>query len=207
MNARRLRCFALPLLAALGCTQAYAADSNIDHKLNFDNSGIWNRNVQLTVVNTLVFGTVAGALWEGGETRLGRTLWQSIDSVALGAVSSEVLKNTVQRSRPAQDAGPNEFFQGKGHYSFPSGEVTAVTAVITPFVLEYGRDHPLVYALELLPVYDGIARLKSNAHWQTDVLAGFALGTAAGYYAHNRDTPFVLGVLPHGFSVGIRGKF
>ena len=118
-----------------------------------------------------------------------------------------MLKNTFQRSRPTQNSDPDEFRQGKGHYSFPSGEVTAVTAVITPFVLEYGRDHPLVYALELLPVYDGIARLKSNAHWQTDVLAGFALGTAAGYYAHNRETPFILGVLPHGFSVGIRGKF
>ena len=64
-----------------------------------------------------------------------------------------------------------------------------------------------VYALELLPVYDGIARLKSNAHWQTDVLAGFALGAATGYLAHSRDNPFILGVLPHGFTVGIRRKF
>jgi PAP2 superfamily len=207
MNSRKLIRFASPLMAALICAQAHAGDSNIDHKWNFDNGGIWKRNVQLTVVNSLVFGAVAGGLWEGGETRLGRTLWQSIDSVVVGTVSSEVLKNTFQRSRPDQGSDPNQFGQGKGHYSFPSGEVTAVTAVVTPFVLEYGRDHPLVYALELLPVYDGIARLKSNAHWQTDVLAGFALGTAAGYYAHSRETPFILCVLPHGFSVGIRGKF
>ena len=207
MHARHLRRFALPLTAALVCAQAYAADGNIDHKLNFDNGGIWKRSVQLTVVNSLVLGTVAGGLWEGGETRLGRTFWQAVDSFALGAVSSDVLKNTFQRSRPAQNSDPDEFRQGKGHYSFPSGEVTAVTSIITPFVLEYGRDHPMVYALELLPVYDGIARLKSNAHWQTDVLAGFALGTAAGYFAHARDTPFVLGVLPHGISVGIRSRF
>ena len=64
-----------------------------------------------------------------------------------------------------------------------------------------------VYALELLPVYDGIARLKSNAHWQTDVLAGFALGTAAGYFAHGRESPITLGILPHGFTVGIRRRF
>lgn len=195
------------MLVALACAAAYAGDSNIDHKWNVDDSGIWKRSVQLAVVNSLVLGTVAGGLWEGGETRLGRTFWQSIDSFALGAVSSEVLKNTLQRSRPSQDADPDEFRQGKGHYSFPSGEVTAVTAVVTPFILEYHRDHPLVYALYALPLYDGIARLKSNAHWQTDVLAGIALGTAAGYYAHNRDTPFVLNVLPNGFSVGIRSRF
>ena len=194
-------------MAALVCAPAYAGDNNIDHKWNFDNHGIWKRNVQLTVVNSVVFGAVAGALWEGGESRLGRTLWQSVDSFAIGAVSSEVLKNTFQRSRPIQNSDPDEFRQGKGHYSFPSGEVTAVTAIITPFVLEYRHDHPLVYALYALPVYDGIARIKSNAHWQTDVLAGFVLGTAAGYYAHSRDSPFILGVLPHGFTVGIRGKF
>lgn len=207
MTALRLRCLALPLLSALACAGAHAGDSNIDHKWNFDNNGLWKRNVQLAVENTLVLGAVAGALYEGGETRFGRTLWQSIDSVVLGAASAEVLKNTFQRSRPAQNPDPDEFRQGKGHYSFPSGEVTAVTAVVTPLILEYGREYPLTYALGLLPVYDGIARLKSNAHWQTDVLAGFALGAATGYLAHSRDNPFILGVLPHGFTVGIRRKF
>ena len=206
MDSRSLFRFVTPLMAALACAQA-CADGGIDHKLKFDESGIWKRSVQRTVVNSLVLGTAAGALWEGGDSRLGRTLWQSIDSFAIGAVSSEVLKNTVQRPRPTQSDDPDEVRQGKGHYSFPSWEVTAVTAVITPFVLEYRRDHPMVYALYALPLYDGIARLKSNAHWQTDVLAGFALGTAAGYYAHNRDSPFILGILPHGFTVGIRSRF
>jgi hypothetical protein len=63
------------------------------------------------------------------------------------------------------------------------------------------------YALELLPIYDGIARMKVQAHWQTDVLAGFALGGLTGYYAHNRDSPFILSVLPHGFTVGVRKQF
>ena len=205
MKSRLLIRFASPLFAALVGAQAYAG--GIDHKWNLDENGIWKRSVQNAVVNSVVLGAVAGGLWEGGESRLGRTFWQSIDSFALGTVSTEVLKNVVQRPRPTQTDDPNQIFQGKGHYSFPSGEVTAVTAVITPFVLEYGHDHPMVYALELLPVYDGIARLKSRAHWQTDVLAGFALGTAAGYFAHTRESPIILGVLPHGFSVGIRRKF
>jgi membrane-associated phospholipid phosphatase len=198
---------ALPLPVMVFSVLAHA--ENIDHKLTFDNSGIWNRRYQLFVVNTVVLGTVAGALWEGGETRLGRTYWQATDSLLLGAVSSESLKQIVQRPRPTQTTGndSDELRQGKGHYSFPSGEVTAVTAAITPFVLEYGHDYPMVYALEILPAYDSIARLKSNAHWQSDVLAGFALGTLTGYYAHSRDKSFTLEVLPHSFTVGFRKRF
>ena len=201
-----LGCIAL-LALGLAHAQSNGGPLGIDHKLHFDNSGIWSRNKQLLLVNGLAIGTVAGAFWEGGETRLGRTVWQSVDSLALGAVSSEVLKNVVQRSRPGQSDDPDLVRQGKGHYSFPSGEVTAVTALITPFVLEYRKDHPLVYALELLPLYDGVARMKSQAHWQSDVLAGFALGTLTGYYAHQRDSPFILGVMPHGVSLGFRAKF
>ena len=67
--------------------------------------------------------------------------------------------------------------------------------------------YPAVYALELLPVYDAVARMKVQAHWQTDVLAGFAVGTAAGYYAHSRDEPFILNLLPHGFEVGVRYRW
>ena len=77
-----------------------------------------------------------------------------------------------------------------------------MAGMVTPFVLEYGPDHPAVYALELLPAYTAIARTRVRAHWQTDVLAGWAIGTAAGYYAHSRDSPFILSALPTGVSVG-----
>jgi membrane-associated phospholipid phosphatase len=85
--------------------------------------------------------------------------------------------------------------------------VATVTAIVTPFVLEYRQDYPAVYALTLLPIYDAIARVKVQAHWQTDVLAGIALGGLTGYYAHNRDSPFILGVLPQGFTIGLRKQF
>ena len=117
------------------------------------------------------------------------------------------MKHIFTRARPDQGGDPNQWFQGSGHYSFPSGEVTAVTAIVTPFMFEYGRDHPAVYALALLPAYDAIARVKSQAHWQTDVLASVALGTLTGYYAHSRDSPLILGVLPGGFTVGIHKRF
>ena len=74
--------------------------------------------------------------------------------------------------------------------------------------LEYGPDHPLTYALEALTVYDGIARMKVQAHWQSDVIAGSALGTGTGWLMHrNPNSPFILRVMPHGIYVGIGTHF
>jgi undecaprenyl-diphosphatase len=179
----------------------------VDHVVSFDESGIWNRNVQKGVYYGVIAAEIGGALWLGGEDRLGKTFWQAVDSSALGALSAEAMKHVFTRSRPSQSPDPNLWFQGSGHYSFPSGEVTLITSTVTPFMLEYGPDHPGVYALALLPAYDAIARVKSQAHWQTDVLASIAFGTLTGYLAHRRESPFVLGVLPHGFMVGIRKQF
>ena len=51
-----------------------------------------------------------------------------------------------------------------------------------------GIDHPAVWSLAALPVYIGTARLKAQAHWQTDVLAGAALGGDIGYYESARES-------------------
>ena len=179
----------------------------IDHRLAFDDSGIWKRSNQTGLQNLMIAGVVAGAVWEGGETRLGRTYWQSVDSLLLSSVAATGLKYTFSRKRPTETENPNEWFKGKGHYSFPSGEVAAITGIVTPFVLEYGKDHPSVYLLEALPLYDAIARMKVRAHWQTDVLAAFAVGSASGYYAHDRNSPFVLSYLPNSFFVGFKTKW
>jgi membrane-associated phospholipid phosphatase len=179
----------------------------IDHRLSFDESGIWNRNIQQGLLWTMVGGEIVGGVWEGGDTRLGKTFWQSIDSSALGAVSSTALKYIFGRPRPSQINDPCLWFKGSNFQSFPSGEVTAVTAIVTPFIFEYRHDYPAVYALELLPLYDAIARMKSQAHWQTDVLAAFGLGTFTGYLSTLPDNPVILGVLPHGFTIGLKKSF
>ena len=196
-------CLAIALMLA----PQVSSGGGIDHVVTRDESGIWSRNVQQALIYTLVGGELAGGLWLGGEDRLGKTFWQAIDSSALGAITSEAMKHIFTRARPDQTSDPNQWFQGPGHYSFPSGEVTAVTAIVTPFMFEYAAEHPAVYALALLPAYDAIARVKSQAHWQTDVLAGVALGSLTGYLAHRRDSPVILGVLPHGVMVGLHTKF
>jgi hypothetical protein len=190
---------------------APACFAGIDHLLPYDDSGIWNRNYQQALEYGLVLGEVAGGLWCGGETRLGRTFWQSIDASASAGIVAQIMKVSFSRVRPI-DSGPGGnpdlWFKGHGNESFPSGEVTAVSSIVTPFVLEYGHDHPAVYALELLPIYDGIARMKVQAHWQTDVLAGFALGSGAAWLIHRSpDSPFILKIMPHGIYVGIGKSF
>ena len=203
MNASRITSRFVLALALAWCTGAMGG---FDHKVPFDESGIWDRDVQKGVQYATVAVILGGALWEGGETRFGRTNWQAIDSIAIGAVTSEVAKRVFSRARPSQTDDPNQWFKGSGHESFPSGEVTLVSAAVAPFVFEYSKDSPWVWALELLPLYDAVARVKSQAHWQSDVLAGWAVGTAAGYVAHAHG-PFILEVLPHTFVVGVHKQW
>lgn len=200
---------ALLLIAASPACLAGGGPLGIDHELSYDDRGIWSRNNQVALeYGTLIF-EVGGALWEGGDTRFGHTLWQSVDATASSGIVAYVLKYAFSRVRPIDSGGdPNLWFRGHGNQSFPSGEVTLVSSMLTPIVLEYRHDDPWVYALALLPVYDGIARMKVQAHWQSDVIAGFALGAGSGWLMHSHQgTPFVLSVLPHGFYVGLHKEF
>jgi acid phosphatase family membrane protein YuiD len=199
-SATRLCLGILLVITAVPCL------GGIDHLVPYDNAGIWKRNYQELLEYGLIAGEVVGGVVEGGESRFGRTLWQSIDASVSAGLIAQVLKVSFSRVRPRDSNGdPNLWFQGHGNESFPSGEVTAVSAIITPVVLEYASEHPAVYALELLPVYDGVARMKQQAHWQTDVLAGFALGTGMGWLMQRRaETPIILSVMPHAIYVGLR---
>ena len=179
----------------------------IDHRLHYDNRGLWKRNNQLA----LMYGTIAsvglGALAFGDHDQLGDTFWRSVDAMAVSSLGATAMKYTFQRERPSQTSDPNRFFQGTHAQSFPSGEVTAISAAVTPFMVAYGHDHPAVYALALLPTYDALARMKTRGHWQSDVLAGAALGTGVGLWAAHRHSPLILGWLPGGFQVGFVHRF
>ena len=58
-----------------------------------------------------------------------------------------------------------------------------------------------------MPAYDAIARVKSQAHWQSDVIAGWALGSAVGYWASKRAVPLSVQVLPRGITIGFSQRF
>jgi undecaprenyl-diphosphatase len=125
----------------------------------------------------------------------------------LTAAATETMKRGFQRPRPAENPDPGAWFAGPGHRSFPSGEVAMMAAFVTPFAREYYPDHPEALALLALPGYMAKARMASQGHWMTDVLAGGAIGVAVGYYSTTRDTPLVLAITPHRAFIGLHYRF
>ena len=199
--------FGLCAAAPLRMAHAASGPFGIDHRVAFDNSGIWSRRDQKELIGATIVTVVGGSLALGDHDKLGDTFWRSLDSMAISSAVSQAAKWTFQRERPTETGNPDEWFKGTHYQSFPSGEVTAIAGAVTPFVVAYGRDHPAVYALELLPLYDAVARVKTHGHWQSDVLAGWAIGTAVGIWAGHRDSPLILGWLPGGFQVGFIHRF
>jgi hypothetical protein len=125
MNMKvRLAAFSFATLGCANFALAAGGPLSIDSRLNYDNQGIWKRSNQKTLQALVIGGEIAGALWEGSDTRLGKTFWQSIDASLVSGAGYLVLNNTLRRERPGQTDNPNQWFKSGGH-SFPSGEVTA----------------------------------------------------------------------------------
>lgn len=192
--------------AAFGLAD-YLALRHLDHPVNSDTGGLFALAKTPTFPAELIGGTAIAALWEGGDTRVGRTLWQGLDGAALSGVSTYLLKYSFQRERPSQTRDPNQWFQGVHAQSFPSGDVSAITGLVTPAILEYGPSHPAAYLLAAIPAFDMVARVKAEGHWQTDVVGGALVGALSGYYAHEASHPFILSLLPGGVEVGLRQRF
>jgi membrane-associated phospholipid phosphatase len=198
-------------LISLCCAWAAAAQncgwSRIDHEVAYDASGMWNPNVYRGIVGALTVAQIGGAVWEGAQSRFGKTMWQGIDAEIIGGAAATAGKYIFTRVRPSTTDNPCLWFQGGHNYSFPSGEASVAAALVTPYVLEYAGDNPAAYALLLLPLYVGAGRIKNQAHWQTDVVAGWAVGGLSGWYAHSRDVPILIELLPHGVAIGLKKQF
>jgi hypothetical protein len=134
-------------------------------------------------------------------------MWPGIHAWLMSAGVAAVGEHVFTRGRPSTGDNPCLAFQGGSNYSFPSGEASIAAALATPDMLEYGGEHPAAYLLALLPLYVGEGWIKNQAHWQTDVLAGWAIGGVSGWYAHGREVPLMIEVLPGGVAVGIRKRF
>lgn len=199
------------LILALSClpNSSYAGGPfGIDHRVAYDDSGIWKRSYQKNLAIGMAVGTLGGALFSDNDTRIGRTFDQSLDAMIFTAAVTTVSKYAFSRERPSKTDDPNAFFSGRGNQSFPSGEVAEISAIVTPFIAEYHRDNPAVWLLAALPVYDAIARVKTRGHWQSDVLVGAGVGIGLGLYAHGREFPYFASYLPGGGAfVGYSKKF
>ena len=179
----------------------------LDRCDEFEATGIFSRKNQKLLNAVVIGGTVGVALWEGTQSPEGRTAWKAMDSMATAAVTTELMKNIFQRPRPSQSSDPDLWRQGSGNKSFPSGETAMMAAFVTPVIIEYQEEHPAVWALSALPVYMGVARMASQAHWLSDVLAGAAVGVVAGTLAARRESPLLLELTKDGVFVGVKHRF
>jgi hypothetical protein len=112
--------------------------------------------------------------------------WNMLESGGLSFVSAYALKYMVRRPRPDATTDANHLFGGGD--SFPSEHVTAAFAVGT-VLAESGNPEfrwlrrTIGYGVGFGTAY---LRMKHNAHWLSDTVAGAALGMATAHFVMNR---------------------
>jgi membrane-associated phospholipid phosphatase len=128
-----------------------------------------------TVGNGFIEVGAAGGMFLTGQLsedkKLADTGIATLEALLINGVATEGLKYAVGRQRP----------NGQGDkMSFPSGHVS-MTATLAASVSEmYDWDLRLAIPLYATVAVVGIARMDSNMHYLSDVLAGLTLGTLIG---------------------------
>lgn len=133
----------------------------------------------------LLLGTWGYASLIGSHAGESET-WNMVESGGLSLVSAYALKYTIRRSGPDTTTDPNRWFSGGR--SFPSEHTTAAFAIGT-VLAESGNPEfrwlrrTIGYGLGFGTAY---LRMKHNAHWLSDTIAGAALGAASARFVMNR---------------------
>jgi membrane-associated phospholipid phosphatase len=114
--------------------------------------------------------------------------WAMFEAGALSGVTAYAMKYTFRRERPNQTDSPNQWGKSGGD-SFPSFHSTAAFAVGTVLAESGSDDYRwlrrfLGYGLGVATSYE---RLKHNAHWLSDTVAGAALGSASARFTMHRN--------------------
>jgi PAP2 superfamily len=118
----------------------------------------------------------------------GRTeSWEMLEAAGLSSVTSYGLKYVAARQRPDQTTDPNKWRSGGS--SFPSVHAAAAAAIGT-ILAESGNDE-YRWARRFLGYglmgFTGYERLKHNAHWLSDTIAGAALGASTAHFVMTRN--------------------
>jgi membrane-associated phospholipid phosphatase len=146
------------------------------------------------------FGFTALAAKLGGP-RLAGTSAVAVQALCVVAVYSEVFKYAAWSNRPYQDDTQHRlWYFSQSTQGMPSGHTFSAFAVAEVYGADYGRWW--TYPVACLIAY---SRVYNQAHWPSDVVAGAALGIAAGvqarHQAHAEGEPslrFSLGPSPSG---------
>ncbi len=115
-----------------------------------------------------------------------REAWSMFEAAVLSSITAYGIKFVARREGPDQTSDPNEWFKSGGR-SFPSEHATAAFAIGT-VLAEAGSDdyrwlrRVLGYGVGIGTSY---LRLKHNAHWLSDTVAGGALGISSAQFTLN----------------------
>jgi membrane-associated phospholipid phosphatase len=133
----------------------------------------------------LLVGTWGYASLIGSHAGEGEA-WNMFESAGLSFASAYALKYIVRRPGPDATTDPNHWFSGGS--SFPSEHTTAAFAIGT-VLAESGNPEfrwlrrTIGYGVGFGTAY---LRMKHNAHWLSDTVAGAALGMASAHFVMNR---------------------
>ncbi|MBV8146714.1 MAG: phosphatase PAP2 family protein [Gammaproteobacteria bacterium] len=194
-------------LAAIGASHHYDTDVRDHFTKNLtptEISNIKSNDLQDALPAVAVFLGTWGyaALIEDPSGH--REAWSMFEAATLSTVDAYALKYLIRREGPDQTSDPNAWEKSGGR-SFPSEHATASFAIGTVLAEAGGDEYRwlrrvLGYGLGIGTSY---LRLKHNAHWLSDTVAGGALGIASGQFAlnhayHRQDSGFSLVPVPGG---------
>lgn len=114
--------------------------------------------------------------------------WQMVEAAGFTTATTYLLKYAGGRERPNETNDPNQW--RVGGESFPSGHTSVAFAIGT--VLAESGDEKYRWLRRLVGYgmagYTGYARLKHDAHWLSDTVAGAAIGISTAQFVMNRQT-------------------
>lgn len=165
-------------------------DQSLFHLIN----SAWTIPLLDRVMPALSWAGNLGMIWLGllgviaafGKKAGRRIAFAGLVALAIGFVSSELIKDLTMRPRPFLALDEVRLLINAPHsYAFPSGHTTSSFAAATGVVLaarQLLRRVPL-WGWTMLPLASAIAysRIYVGVHWPTDVAAGVLLGLASGW--------------------------
>jgi len=116
-----------------------------------------------------------------------RETWSMVEAGGLSVVDTYALKFAVGRERPDQTSDPNKWRRSGS--SFPSLHAAAAFAVGGVLAESGNDDYRLIrrfLGYGAIAGYTAFERLKHNAHWLSDDVAGAEIGAATAHFVLKR---------------------
>ena len=162
----------------------------------------WSTKVSKVNETTLTLGgiVVYGAARLFNAPTVTDVALHATESVVLASLASQLIRGPLGRTRPyvTHDSDQYKFKPFRGFFgdttfdyrSFPSIHTSSSMAVATVLTMELHRRHteatpyvaPLLFAAGALP---GLARIRLDQHWASDVVFGALMGVLSGYKVVN----------------------